>query len=282
MERSPAIHHVEHVMGTVVTIDVYTNDGESSARLSLSVARARAILHRADAVFSTWKADSPLSRLRRGQITNEGAPPEVTEVLDLCAIARDVSGGWFDPWAMPGGVDPTGYVKGWAAQRALAALLSSEVSGALVNAAGDVAGFGGPGIADAFRIGIVDPFSPGDLACVVELDGALATSGTYERGPHLIDPRSRRPRALVASASVSGPDLGLADALATALMVAGEEGLAWFGTLEGYEAFVCALDGTSKWTEHFPFAPDYRPRPIVPKIPQRTGHRPKPGAIRLP
>jgi len=267
MDRSPAIHHVEQVMGTVVTIDVYTHDGESSARLSLSVARARAILHRADAVFSTWKPDSPVSRLRRGEITSEDVPPEVTEVLDKCAFARAVSDGWFNPWAMPGGVDPTGYVKGWAAQCALAALMSNEVSGALVNAAGDVAGFGAPGTTDAFRIGIVDPFSPGDLACVVELDGGLATSGTYERGPHLIDPRSRRPRALVASASVSGPDLGLADALATALMVAGEQGLVWFETLKGYEALVCAFDGTSKWTEHFPFAPGYRPLPMTRKVP---------------
>ena len=30
------------------------------------------------------------------------------------AQARDASGGWFDPWAMPGGYDPTGLVKGWA------------------------------------------------------------------------------------------------------------------------------------------------------------------------
>ena len=98
----------------------------------------------------------------------------------------------------------------------------------------------------------------------------------------MIDPHSQRPRALVASASVSGPDLGLADALATALTVAGEEGLAWFETLEGYEAFVRALDGTSKWTEHFPFASGYLPSPIGPKVPTRTGHRWKPGAIRLP
>jgi len=262
-ERPPAIHHVERVMGTAVTVDVYTRDGEPRGALSLDVARARAVLHRADAVFSTWKADSPLSRLRRGEITLEEAPADVAEVLELCATARAVSGGWFDPWAMPGGVDPTGYVKGWAAQRALAELSSSEVSGALVNAAGDVAGFGGPGIADTFRIGIVDPFSPGHLACVVGLVGGLATSGTYERGPHLIDPRSWRPRALVASASVSGPDLGLADALATALAVAGADGLAWFEALEGYEALIFTLDGASQWTEQFPFAPGCVPSPVA-------------------
>lgn len=253
-ERPQAIHHREHVMGTVVTIDIYPKDGIPDPEVSLPLARARAILHRADAVFSTWKVDSTISRLRRGEITCEQSPAEVAEVLELCVTAREMSGGWFDPWAMPGGVDPTGYVKGWAAQRALEALVSSEFSGAIVNAAGDIASSGCLGLAEPFRIGIVDPFSPGHLACVVELAGAIATSGTYERGDHLIDPRSGRPTARVASATVSGPDLGLADALATALAVAGEAGLALIDALEGYEALVFAFDSTSQWTEHFPFA----------------------------
>jgi thiamine biosynthesis lipoprotein len=250
----PTIHHLEYVMGTVVTIDVYTTDGEYGPEVSLGLARARAILRRADAVFSTWKAGSPMSRLRRGETTSGESPAEVAEVLELCAVAREISDGWFDPWAMPGGVDPTGYVKGWAAERALAALTSPEISGAMVNAAGDIASFGGPEPLTPFRIGIVDPFSPGDLGCVVELTGALATSGRYERGNHLIDPRSGRPTASVASASVSGPDLGLADALATALAVAGEPVMDVIDALNGYEAFVVSLAGTWRWTDGFPFA----------------------------
>ena len=129
IERPRAVHHRESVMGTVVTIDVYTKDGTIASGVSLGLARARAVLHRADAVFSTWKPHSPMSRLRRGEITCGEAPSEVTEVLERCAVAREVSGGWFDPWAMPGGVDPTGYVKGWAAQCALAELASSEGGG---------------------------------------------------------------------------------------------------------------------------------------------------------
>lgn len=246
------LHCLERVMGTVVTIDIYSEDGEASDQTYLRIARAREILQRADAVFSTWKANSPMSCLRRGEITSEQAPPEVTEVLEKCAKARQISRGWFDPWAMPGGVDPTGYVKGWAAQRALCALASTEISGAIVNAAGDIASFGAMEHAQAFRVGIVDPFSPSRLACVVELTGAIATSGTAERGSHLIDPYSCRPTARVASASVSGPDLGLADALATAVAVAGEAGLSLVETLDDYEALIIRFDGTLRWTEHFP------------------------------
>jgi thiamine biosynthesis lipoprotein len=244
-------------MGTIVTIDVYTSEVTDAGLgvLREQLARARAVLHRADQVFSTWQAHSPVSRLRRGEISLAQAPPEVAEVLERCASARDLSGGWFDPWAMPGGVDPTGYVKGWAAQNALAAFSGGTICGAIVNAAGDIASSGGLGHGQPFRIGIADPASPRRLAEIAELTGAIATSGTYERGSHLIDPRSGRAAARAASASVTGPDLGLADALATALAVAGQPGLDLIEPLAGYEALVIGFDGSRRWTAGFPFAP---------------------------
>jgi FAD:protein FMN transferase len=241
-------------MGTVVTFDLYTPDGRADDEVIRQLAEARDLLQRADAMFSTWMPGSPISRLRRGQITVAQAPAEVSEVLQLCETAREVSGGWFDPWAMPDGVDPTGYVKGWAAQQALGALSARSLCGAIVNAAGDIASFGGLANGQPFRIGIADPFSPRRLATIISLAGAVATSGTYERGSHLIDPHSGKPSARVASASVTGPDLGLADALATALAVAGQPGLAFVEALEGYEALVIAHDGARTWTELFPFA----------------------------
>ena len=115
-------------------------------------------------------------------------------------------------------------MKGWAAQRALSAFRASGVCGAIVNAAGDIASFGSLVPGRPFRIGIADPFAPGRLAEVAYLSGAIATSGTYERGDHLIDPHSGQAAARAASASVTGPDLGLADAFATAMAVAGEAG----------------------------------------------------------
>ena len=92
------------------------------------------------------------------------------------------------------------------------------------------------------------------LAAIAELTGAIATSGTYERGGHLIDPQLGRPAARAASASVTGPDLGLADALATAVAVAGEPGLDLIDTIEGYEALVIGPDGRRRWTSRFPIA----------------------------
>ncbi len=248
-------------MGTIVVIDVYAAPGEAtraaSQEISGQLASAVARLHQADATFSTWKPESPVSRLRRGELTSAEVPPQLAEILDRCAVARDLSGGWFDPWAVPGGFDPSGYVKGWAAQHALAAFRSSAIRGVLVNAAGDIASSGGLAEGTPFRIGIADPRAPLRLAEIVELTGAIATSGTYERGEHLIDPSSGRPAARAASASVTGPDLGLADALATALAVAGEPGLGLIDALDGYEALVINADGSKRRTKRFPAVPPH-------------------------
>jgi thiamine biosynthesis lipoprotein ApbE len=60
-----------------------------------------------------------------------------------------------------------------------------------------------------------------------------------------------RPAAPAASARVTGPDLGLADALGTALAVAGEQGLARIDGLVGYEALVINPDGSERRTQGF-------------------------------
>jgi thiamine biosynthesis lipoprotein len=153
---------------------------------------------------------------------------------------------------MPGGIDPTGYVKGWAAKRALNELVPTDVCGAIVNAAGDVVCFGGRSQGVPFRVGIANPRSRLTLACVVELESSIATSGIYERGDHLIAPDTRLPVSRYPSASVCGKDLGLADALATALAVGGGEVLELISRIEGYEALAVEFDGKMRHTSGFP------------------------------
>lgn len=241
-------------MGTVVTLDLYDVAEPVTSTLAPVVAEALEVLHKADAMFSTWIDESCVSRIRRGELSVDDAPQDVKTVLDRCREARGISRGWFDPWAMPGGVDPTGLVKGWAAQRALDVLRRSNVGGAIVNAAGDVATYGGPRAGAPFRVGVADPVNPRRLACVVETPGAVATSGTYERGAHLIDPYSGLATTRVASATVVGPDLAMADALATALVIAGAQALPIIDELSDYEGFVIDDDGTFRMTPGFPVA----------------------------
>ncbi|HUZ41911.1 MAG TPA: FAD:protein FMN transferase [Acidimicrobiales bacterium] len=254
---SDCAHHVYHrevdVMGTIVTIDLFGDLHLNVAGMTGGVDAAEQILREADEVFSTWKANSPVSRLRRGELTINEVPSVVHEVLDACSWARRATHGFFDPWSMPGGVDPTGLVKGWAAQRALNSLRELELAGALVNAAGDVASFGGPVADKAFRIGIVRPEDPRRLACVVESPGAVATSGTYQRGNHLINPFTGVAAPTV-SATVTGPDLGLSDALATALAISGPAGLEWVSALDDYEGLIVHTSGDLDMSDGFPLA----------------------------
>jgi thiamine biosynthesis lipoprotein len=251
-------HHAEEVMGTVVTFDLFDERGFDDVAVEQAFNRAAASLHEIDEMFSTWKPESPISRLRRGEIEFASAPSQIADVLEQCANAKELSGGWFDPWAMPGGVDPTGYVKGWAAQSSLRLLELLGVSGVIVNAAGDVAVAGRPSPTSAFRIGVVNPFVRSSLAFVVEVTDAIATSGEYERGPHLVNPFTAQVAAACASASVCGPDLGIADALATAIAVGGVEALAWVEVLEGYEALMIQHDATWSMTPGFALVSDVR------------------------
>lgn len=251
--ESTTRHFIE-VMGTVVTVDLFNcHDGDGAQR---SMERARDLLHEADRVFSTYKESSPLSRLRRGDLTLGETPPQVADVLDLCQRAKSLSGGWFDPWALPGGVDPTGYVKGWAAQRALDEFRGLDLSGAIVNAAGDIACFGGPSSVAPFRTGIVKPDDAQHLAAVVELRHCLATSGESQRGAHLFNPFTREFTSAVASASVTGPDLGFCDAMATALSVGGHDVMALIDEMDGYEAMTIDAEGVIRATPGFPLARD--------------------------
>jgi len=110
-----------------------------------------------DDIFSTWKPESPMSRLRAGRLSLESAPPEMRAVNELCEQTRALSKGWFDPWAMPGGSDPTDLVKRWATEQVLSALQLFGLEAAVVNGGGDIAVLGPPRGAEAWRITVRHP-----------------------------------------------------------------------------------------------------------------------------
>ncbi len=240
------------VWGTVLFLDL-GSDSISEAAMDAAVESIKSFVYEVDEVFSTYKDGSFVSRLRRGEISIDACPTDLQEVWQLCAVARDLTGGAFDPWAVAGGFDPSGYVKGWAADRVAAILSAAGCENIQVNAAGDLTLRGGvveKGVAGPWKIGVVNPDNRQEVLRIFEIqDGAIATSGTYERGPHIFDPTTGTIAIGAKSATVLGPDGGLTDALATALMVAGEDGAGWFGQpeLAEYSAWVIDRHSGGAW-----------------------------------
>ena len=177
-------------------------------------------LRNVDAVFSTWRHDSEVSRLSRGEVAVGDCSDDVRLVAARCEQARTDTAGLFDAARPEGGWDPSGLVKGWAVERASRHLAGLPLDWCL-NAGGDVLVQAPSG--EAFGIGIADPRDPtGVLALLHLTSGAVATSGTAARGAHLWDPRTGKPALSVSSVTVSGPTLLEADVLATSAFVAGD------------------------------------------------------------
>ena len=234
-------HEIE-VWGTVVFIDVTSN-----SEIDPAITKVNQYVQQVDAVFSTYKENSVISQLRRGEIEIEQCPPEVIEVWNLCAFVKELTAGAFDPWAVAGGFDPSGLVKGWAADKCAEILSAAGADHIQVNAAGDLALRGGFTPDQPWSIGVVNPDNRLEILQTFEIqDGAIATSGTYERGAHINDPQTGMIAIGAKSATVIGPNGAIADALATALMVAGRDGGIWFTTAELSEYSAWVIDRHEK------------------------------------
>jgi thiamine biosynthesis lipoprotein len=239
---------VEHLWGTAITLDIRdaTDDGAAE--------RVFEWFRRVDALFSTWRSDSEISRLARRELPLRDVSPEVRTVLDLCDRVNEETHGAFDIYfaADPrvvtregfGPIDPSGLVKGWALQRASEMLQRSGIGNFAINAGGDVITGGRPEPDSLWRVGIQHPWQRDKIAMVLALsDVGVATSGRYERGDHIIDPRTGLAACDLMSVSVVADDLALADGYATAALALGHEGPTWLAE-HGLAAVTIAHDTT--------------------------------------
>lgn len=266
-----------HTMGTVVSIDVRA--AVRPPGLDAAVTAVARRLRHIDELFSTWRADSWVSRLGSGGTTRVDCPGEVREVLALADRMAVLTDGYFSPFwqhraAGPVGPDPTGLVKGWAAHQASDVLLDHGLGDHVVNAAGDLLVSGRPAVGRAgdstWRVGISDPHDTKTLAGVVSLGSgpsrwAVATSGVAELGHHVVDPHTGSFPRTVASATavarVHGSGTGaLVDACATALVAAGHRSDALLGGLTGHGVRGLVIDASGAVTDpHRLFADSVAP-----------------------
>jgi FAD:protein FMN transferase len=245
----PGIRRVEQIMGLPVVVDV-RDDDEAGPVLDQLFDWLRWV----DATFSTFKEDSEISRINRGDLRREDAHPDVRQVLERCDRLGDETDGYFDMRTPNGAIDPAGLVKGWAIDRAAAILDDAGLHNYAVSGGGDMRVLG-RAIPDlAWRVGIQHPLERQQVAAVVETTNlAIATSGAYARGDHVWNPHSGRAPRGILSVTIVGPELGTADAYATAAFAMGPERAPhWTARLRGYEAMTILADETVFKTGGFP------------------------------
>ncbi len=225
-----------YLMGTVCEVAVQNGT-------PADIERAFAEAARVEAMLSTWRDDSELARVNRGEVQ---ASPELRTLLDTTLEWSQRTGRAFEPrvrhlvdrWQLRGPDAPRekhenafeegAFGKGYAIDRMLALLGSSE---AMINFGGQIA------VRGELRVTIADPSNRQRPVLEMTLtDGSLSTSSgsekTFERDglvySHILDPRTEAPVPPRGSASAIADDALAADILSTALYVMGEDdGLRW-------------------------------------------------------
>lgn len=214
-------------MGTVFVFQI--QDQVPEPELERHCQAALEILNEADELFSLYKPESEISKLVRGELPWPKATAVQRSIRDQTQDWKTITGGFFDSRS-DSEYDPSGLVKGWAAQNAAHYLEANGIRDFTLNAGGDV--YLSAGLTKSFltRVGIANlkPVASAEagVSLVLELFGtdyhAVATSGIAERGEHIW--RNQGSKRFI-QVSVVAKDLITADIWATALVAGGD--LAW-------------------------------------------------------
>lgn len=144
-------------------------------------------------------------------------------------------------------LDFGGVAKGYAVDQAVEALQQHGVRHGMVNAGGDLRFLGTHPDGNPWVVGVQHPLAPSRLLLALSLDGgAIATSGNYlryrvyngRRYGHLLHPQRGYPADTALSVTVIAPTAMRADALATAALVMGHDGMAWLRGQPGVDALM--------------------------------------------
>ncbi len=206
-----------------------------------------------DTRFSTFKSDSEISRINRGEISLDAYSDDMREIFSLAEKTRDETRGYFSIQRPDGSIDPSGLVKGWAIRNAARLAEQLGHTNYFIDAGGDIQSHGVDEQGRCWTIGIRNPFNHAEIVKVVQPNGkGVATSGTYLRGQHIYNPH--QPGATlddIVSITVIGPDIYEADRFATAAFAMGREGILFIESLGGHEGYTIDANSVATMTSGF-------------------------------
>lgn len=191
-----------------------------------------------DNIFSTYKPESEISKINRGELLLTHASEEMREIFALSAQTKKETSGYFDI-QHNGAYDPSGIVKGWAIRNTADMLKTWGFQNFYIDAGGDIQ-VAGKKNGQPWRVGIRNPFNRYEHVKVLALtDQGIATSGTAIRGQHIYNPHNAdEPLSDIVSMTVIGPDVYEADRFATAAFAMGRNGIQFIEKLAGFEGYM--------------------------------------------
>ena len=210
-------------------------------------------LHEVDARFSTYKQESEISKINRGEIAEPEYSSEMREIFALAHQTNKETNGYFSITKPDGSIDPSGIVKGWAIQGAAKRAQAMGYRNYFLDIGGDIQSSGTDETGADWTVGIRNPFNRNEIVKALRpLGRGVATSGTYIRGQHIYNPHApgREIRDIL-SLTVVGPDVYEADRFATAAFAMGKGGIAFIEALPGYEGYLIDSGGVATMTTGF-------------------------------
>lgn len=191
-----------------------------------------------DEKFSTYKQTSEISAVNSDKIKKSQHSADMKTVLKLCEKTKTETNGYFDI-SRGGKLDPSGLVKGWAIYNATEILKKDGFKNFYIEAGGDIQVSGKNSEGEIWRVGIRNPFNLKEIIKVVAVSSeGVATSGTYESGQHVYNPKTKSKVSEIVSLTVIGSNIYEADRFATAAFAMGKKGIMFIENLSGFEGYM--------------------------------------------
>ena len=241
------MQQTKDIMGMHITVEIKDGNSEKGCGLVFNY------LKYIDETFSTYKPNSEISKINRGELTERQYSPDIRKIFKLAEQTKRETRGYFDIYNPEGYIDPSGIVKGWAIWQASLMLERERYRHFFIDAGGDVQGIMSDPNSQPWRVGIRNPFNHQEIIKVLQITNqGVATSGTYERGQHIYDPHdSKKIITDIVSLTVVGPNIYEADRFATAAFAMGHTGINFVESLDGFEGYVIDKAGIATLTSGF-------------------------------